>query len=105
MIGMRILHVLDHSAPLHSGYAFRTLSILREQRRLGWQTDHLTSPKQGPGPVQVETVDGWTFHRTPTSKDVGLLAQMRLTARRLHEVAAELQQPSHGQEQKERRHH
>ena len=32
---MRILHVLDHSLPLHSGYAFRTLAILREQRALG----------------------------------------------------------------------
>jgi asparagine synthase (glutamine-hydrolysing) len=27
---MRILHVLDHSIPLHSGYTFRTLAILRE---------------------------------------------------------------------------
>ena len=26
---LRILHVLDHSLPLHSGYAFRTLAILR----------------------------------------------------------------------------
>jgi len=43
---MRILHVLDHSIPLHSGYTFRTLSILKEQRALGWETAHLTSPKQ-----------------------------------------------------------
>ena len=33
-MSLRVLHVLDHSAPLHSGYAFRTLSILREQHRL-----------------------------------------------------------------------
>jgi len=32
---MRILHVLDHSIPLQSGYTFRTLSLLTEQRRLG----------------------------------------------------------------------
>ena len=31
---MRILHVLDHSIPLHSGYTFRTLALLREQRKL-----------------------------------------------------------------------
>ncbi len=43
---MRILHVLDHSIPLHSGYTFRTLAILREQRALGWETCHLTGPKQ-----------------------------------------------------------
>ena len=33
-MSLRVLHVLDHSIPLHSGYTFRTLSILREQRRL-----------------------------------------------------------------------
>ena len=32
---LRVLHVLDHSIPLHSGYTFRTRAILREQRRLG----------------------------------------------------------------------
>ena len=42
---MRILHVLDHSLPLHSGYTFRTLAILREQRALGWETLQLTSPQ------------------------------------------------------------
>ena len=87
---MRILHVLDHSAPLHSGYAFRTLSILREQRQLGWHTDHLTSPKQGPGAAVVDTVDGWHFHRTASQPGVGLISQMRLTAKRLAEVAAEV---------------
>ena len=55
---MRILHVLDHSIPLHSGYTFRTLAILREQRRRGWETLQLTTPKQGPGGVREETVDG-----------------------------------------------
>lgn len=45
-MSLRILHVLDHSIPLHSGYTFRTLSILREQRKLGWETFQLTSPKQ-----------------------------------------------------------
>ena len=34
---MRILHVLDHSVPLHSGYAFRTLAILTAQLALGWE--------------------------------------------------------------------
>lgn len=91
MTGLRVLHLLDHSAPLHSGYAFRTLAILREQRRLGWQTDHLTSPKQGPGTALVEQADGWTFHRTPSTDGVGLLAGMQATARRLDQVIGELQ--------------
>lgn len=60
----RILHVLDHSIPLHSGYTFRTLSILREQHQRGWHTEHLTSPKQINCTVADEIVDGLTFYRT-----------------------------------------
>jgi PEP-CTERM/exosortase A-associated glycosyltransferase len=66
---MRILHVLDHSIPLHSGYTFRTRSILREQQALGWETFHVTGSKQGGGvnPVGEEDVDGLHFYRTPRS--------------------------------------
>src|SRR5436853_2880471 len=62
---VRILHILDHSLPLHSGYTFRTLSILQEQRRLGWETTHLTGAKQNSGTRLEENVDGWRFFRTP----------------------------------------
>lgn len=91
-MSLRILHVLDHSIPLHSGYTFRTLSILREQRKLGWQTCHLTSPKQGGPLAQEEEVDGWRFFRTPavgTSRWPGLseFALMRQLERRLEQVA------------------
>ena len=61
---MRILHVLDHSVPLHSGYSFRTLAILREQRRMGWETFHLTGPKQEGCTVLEEEIDGLRFYRT-----------------------------------------
>ena len=61
---MRILHVLDHSIPLHSGYSFRTLNLLREQRKLGWETFHLTSPKHETRGELEEAVDGWHFYRT-----------------------------------------
>jgi PEP-CTERM/exosortase A-associated glycosyltransferase len=60
---MRILHVLDHSVPLHSGYAFRTLAILREQRAMGWETEHVTSAKHNVGVAPVEEVDGLRFYR------------------------------------------
>ncbi len=83
---MRILHVLDHSIPLHSGYTFRTLAILREQRRLGWETLQLTTPKQGAGATREDTVDGLKLHRTPSAPGSGLLTQMRLTAARIAEV-------------------
>jgi PEP-CTERM/exosortase A-associated glycosyltransferase len=93
---MRILHVLDHSIPLHSGYTFRTLAILREQRRLGWETFHLTSPKHAAPYGPEETVDGWHFYRTPAPtgpKLPGLAenALMKATQQRLLEVAREVQ--------------
>lgn len=90
-MSLRILHVLDHSLPLHSGYSFRTLAILREQRALGWQTVHLTTPKQGVATALQDEVDGWLFHRTPSPEGTGLLAQMRLTAARLEEVIRDTQ--------------
>lgn len=66
---MRVLHVLDHSIPLHSGYTFRTASILREQRALGWETFHVTGAKhQGGHELPEETADGLHFYRTPRSK-------------------------------------
>ena len=83
---MRILHVLDHSIPLHSGYTFRTLAILREQRRLGWETLQLTTPKQGPGQALHEELEGFKLYRTPSREGTGLWRQMRLTAARIAEV-------------------
>jgi len=61
---MRILHVLDHSIPLHSGYTFRSYQILKGQRDLGYETVHVTGIKQGPCANAVEEVDGLEFHRT-----------------------------------------
>lgn len=83
---MRVLHVLDHSVPLHSGYTFRTLAILREQRRLGWETLQLTTPKQGAGTAREEMVDGLRLLRTPSVAGAGFLRQMQLTARRIAEI-------------------
>ena len=68
---MRILHVLDHSIPLHSGYTFRTLAILREQRKRGWETFHLTGPKQLGCTVLEEEVDGFHFFRTSAPQTAG----------------------------------
>ena len=71
---MRVLHVLDHSIPLHSGYTFRTRSILREQRAMGWETFHVTGSKQNSGSALEETVDGLHFYRTPIAD--GLLGKL-----------------------------
>lgn len=61
---MKILHVLDHSIPLHSGYTFRTRAILNHQRDLGWETYHVTSAKQVGATELKETIDGLEFYRT-----------------------------------------
>ena len=94
---LRILHVLDHSIPLHSGYTFRTRSILQQQRALGWETFHLTSPKQGPAPQAHELVDGLGFYRTAATAGMldrlpvlNQLAVIDRLAARLLEVAREI---------------
>jgi PEP-CTERM/exosortase A-associated glycosyltransferase len=71
---MRILHILDHSIPLHSGYTFRTLAILKEQRALGWETIHLTGSKQENCVALEEDFDGWHFYRTPAEQ--GLMSKL-----------------------------
>ncbi len=63
---MRILHILDHGLPLHSGYTFRTRAILKAQMARGWQVAAVTGPRHGPAPAVAETIDGIDFHRTAT---------------------------------------
>lgn len=95
---MRILHVLDHSIPLQSGYTFRTRAILREQHRRGWHTAHITSAKHNPDRTvpAAEIVDDLTFYRCQASRNpaarlpvVGQLATVTDLSKRLVEVAAQ----------------
>lgn len=71
---MKILHILDHSIPLHSGYTFRTRAILEQQRRLGWQTFHVTSAKHSIATATIDTVDGLTFYRSEAPQ--GLVSRL-----------------------------
>jgi PEP-CTERM/exosortase A-associated glycosyltransferase len=93
---MRILHILDHSPPVQSGYVYRTLAILREQVAAGWQVLSLTTPKQPTASDPREIVDGWEFFRTPgrfRSRWMPQLASeyamLRATIGRLEEIARE----------------
>lgn len=71
---MKVLHVLDHSIPLHSGYTFRTRAILKTQHLLGIDTCHVTSPKHGNTEASIEQIDDLEFYRSaPTS---GLLSKL-----------------------------
>jgi PEP-CTERM/exosortase A-associated glycosyltransferase len=94
---MRVLHILDHSIPLHSGYTFRTRAILEQQRRMGWETFHLTSTKQGGTGAPFEQVGELAFYRTqPASGTVAslpVLNQLAVVARlekRIAEVISEV---------------
>lgn len=94
---IRVLHILDHSIPLHSGYTFRTANLLRGQRNLGWETFHLTSPKQGETMASFEDIEGLRFYRTPLAQGtlakipIGKeLALMKQLEKRLEEVAREI---------------
>lgn len=93
---MRVLHVLDHSIPLQSGYTFRTRAILNEQRALGWQTTQVTGPKHNPGAAiaPVEHIDGLEFHRCQGTQGllgrlpvIGQWSVISVLTRRLLEVA------------------
>lgn len=64
---MKILHILDHSLPVQSGYAFRSAAILREQQRRGWQVLAVTGPKHGAAGAGLEQVDGVPYHRSGAS--------------------------------------
>jgi PEP-CTERM/exosortase A-associated glycosyltransferase len=61
---LRVLHVLDHSLPLHSGYTFRTRAILKAQQAMGWDVRGITGLRHGAGGPMVEEADGLAFHRT-----------------------------------------
>src|ERR1041384_6849177 len=93
---VKVLHLLDHSLPLQSGYSFRTIGILGAQRKRGWDTVQMTTPKQYQYDGMVDRIDGWTFHRTaqpsPATQRLPVvreLSQMRATRRRLEVVIRE----------------
>jgi PEP-CTERM/exosortase A-associated glycosyltransferase len=96
---VKILHILDHSLPLHSGYTFRTRGIVDAQHARGWRTAHLTSTKhEDPsvaGAVAEEDSEGLHFYRTPAASGwmgrlpvVNQWEVVRALERRLPEVIA-----------------
>jgi PEP-CTERM/exosortase A-associated glycosyltransferase len=95
---MRILHILDHSLPLQSGYVYRTFGIINQQRALGWEPVLLTSGKHyAPGPLR-ERIGGWEFLRTPMPSGLPAklpwIRELKIVGdldRRLDEVIGEVQ--------------
>lgn len=86
----RILHLLDHSLPMQSGYAVRSQAILSQQRQWGWQVAALTSPRHTDGGLLQEEIDGIPIFRTPGAGHGAswrnALGVLQATHRRLREV-------------------
>ena len=60
----RVLHVLDHSLPMHSGYTFRTRAILKAQQAHGIEVRGITGLRHLAGGPTPEEAEGLLFHRT-----------------------------------------
>jgi glycosyltransferase involved in cell wall biosynthesis len=58
---MRVLHLLDHSAPRRSDYSRRAQALLEGLRTQGVQTVHLTAMGQT---AESAGSEGWHFYRT-----------------------------------------
>jgi PEP-CTERM/exosortase A-associated glycosyltransferase len=94
---MRILHILDHSLPVQSGYVYRTLGIVNQQRALGWEPVLLTSGKhEVPAPAR-ERIGEWEFFRTPRPTGrtgrLPVIGELKIIGdldRRLDEVVREM---------------
>lgn len=86
----RILHVLDHSLPMHSGYTFRTRAIMKALEAMGLEVRGVTGlrhTERGPDP---EEADGLTFHRTagerkgiPVLRELGEIGRFAKTVEKV----------------------
>ena len=92
---LKVLHILDHSLPLHSGYAFRSQNILTAQRDKGWQPVGLTSPKHERAwksrPSDKDEIDKFRYYRTrATNHSLPVAGELQLItalAQRIEAVA------------------
>ena len=90
----RMLHVLDHSLPIGSGYSYRARNIVAFQKRLGLDPVVLTSPKQGTASDGRDLVGGIPHYRTgrtggrlPFARELRLM--FRLASRIIRVARAE----------------
>lgn len=93
---MKILHILDHSLPLHSGYTFRSQNLFCAQRKMGYDPVVVTSPKheenwKGEWAVKEE-INGLTYYRTGGVTSLAIpfgteVRQMQALYRRILQVA------------------
>jgi PEP-CTERM/exosortase A-associated glycosyltransferase len=82
---MTILHVLDHSLPEQSGYAYRSHAILRELVGMGLPIDVITGPMQAEGHEVEDLIDGVRYSRSQRLDD-SELAGVKGQFRRVSEI-------------------
>ncbi|NCP13940.1 MAG: glycosyltransferase, exosortase A system-associated [Sphingomonadales bacterium] len=92
----RVLHVLDHSLPLHSGYTFRTRAILKAQQGLGLEVRGITGQRHNAEAAlngSPEEADGLLFHRTPGTPSgpppLREMGEIEALSTAIHALAAE----------------
>jgi glycogen(starch) synthase len=64
---LKVLHVLEYSRPNISGYSLRSDAIIRYQRKIGIETQQLTSQRYQDFKALEEDVDGVVYQRTELS--------------------------------------
>lgn len=64
---MKILHVLDHSLPVHSGYSFRSQEILRALVKMGYDVTARTGPKHNEQDKPQNAECDISYQRSPYS--------------------------------------
>src|SRR5213592_2859629 len=87
---MRILHLLDISAPMIAGYASRSRAIVNGQRAIGLEPVVLTSVRhKNKNGAALEEIDGIRHYRTlmPTTPKRQPLTEMYYLRQRILEVA------------------
>lgn len=80
---MKILHIYDHTEPLHSGYVFRSRSLRAALERAGHECHVFSMPRHYAEGNNVfytnatEVLDGVTYYRTkPTRTDFPILREL-----------------------------
>lgn len=61
---MKILHILDHFLPYHSGYTYRSLSVFKNLREKGLKQIIITSAKHKKFEQEKENIEGFPIYHT-----------------------------------------
>jgi PEP-CTERM/exosortase A-associated glycosyltransferase len=94
MLSPSILHILDHSLPLVSGYSIRSRDIMAAQAQLGWRVAAATGKRHSHAGPAIEAHDSLDYYRlaSPELRGSGLgvcqlWAEIRGLARHIEAVA------------------